>query len=132
MIHPKIKILIIILFIVVACIYVIFFTKNDEQLSGAYAEKIKNELKVIKNPEEAIYRDFNLGEYYTKIGDFKNAKIHYTNVYRNYPEVAKSYLKWRALQNLKQIERIEKQLADETSNKSDTEVILKEYFKKNK
>ncbi|HOK39820.1 MAG TPA: hypothetical protein PLD27_02095 [bacterium] len=128
MFHPTIKIIVIVLLFFAAGLYVIFFTKTDEQIPWRFADKKKNELKITDDKNEAIFKEYNLGDYYVKIGKFYEAMQCYHNVYYKYPEVQKGYLKWRALQNIKLLEKIFELQKKKEEAISDTQTIIKKYF----
>jgi hypothetical protein len=130
MFHPTIKSIVIILFIIVISIYVIFFSRPEEQTQPIFAEKIQYELDVFEEAENAIFKEFSLGEYFTKIGEFEKAHHHFHNVYHNYPNFPKGYIKWRALQNMKQIEKIQ-EIIDEGEFElyDDTDALIEEHFR---
>lgn len=129
MLHPTIKKLVFILFIISVSIFVIFFTRTEEQSLPVFAENIQNHLEVFGDYDNAIFREFNLGEYYTKIGEFDKALMHYNNVYRNYPNFPKGYIKLEALLRMKQIEEVLQIIAEqEDQHFADTDVVIRQYF----
>lgn len=130
MFHPTIKNIIIFLLIIVVSIIVIFFSRPEEQSIPIFAEKIQQEIDIFDNYGDDIFKEFALGEFFTKRGEFDKAIEHYNNVYFNYPDFHKGYIKWRAYQNIKQIERVLKIIEEEGDNfNSDTDILIEDYFR---
>ena len=129
MMHPTVKILVLILLIIGLSISIIYFTKMEEQKPGVFGAKIENELTLLKDSNEALIKEYIAGEYYTKIGELDKAISHYKKVYRNYPKEPKSYLKWKAKTNITQLEKVKKILKAKNINESDTKSALNEYFR---